>query len=45
MTHAMIWVVSEIPSGAFRLYESLGFEAIHGTITSELQVNSPALTT
>jgi ribosomal protein S18 acetylase RimI-like enzyme len=41
LTHTMIGVDAENPTGAFRLYENLGYEAIHGTTTFELQVNPP----
>jgi len=39
LTHTMIGVDAENPTGAFRLYENLGYEVIHGTTTFELQVN------
>lgn len=39
MTHSMLGVDSDNPTGAFRLYERLGYRVLHGTITSELQVN------
>ncbi|HSJ84430.1 MAG TPA: GNAT family N-acetyltransferase [Acidimicrobiia bacterium] len=41
LTHTMIGVDAENPTGAFSLYENLGYEAIHGTTTFELQVNPP----
>jgi GNAT superfamily N-acetyltransferase len=41
LTHTMIGVDAENPTGAFRLYENLGYEAIHGTTTFELQVTPP----
>jgi hypothetical protein len=37
----MIGVDAENPTGAFGLYENLGYEAIHGTTTFELQVTPP----
>jgi ribosomal protein S18 acetylase RimI-like enzyme len=41
LTHTMIGVDDENPTGAFRLYQNLGYEAIHGTTTFELQVTPP----
>ena len=41
LTHTMIGVDAANPTGAFSLYENLGYEAIHGTTTFELQVNPP----
>ncbi len=41
LTHSMIAVDAENPSGAYRLYEKLGYEVLHGTITSQIQVNHP----
>jgi len=41
LTHSMIGVDAENPTGAFGLYENLGYEAIHGTTTFELQVTPP----
>ncbi len=41
LSHAMLRVDSENPTGAFGLYENLGFEVLQGTITSEIQVNRP----
>jgi hypothetical protein len=38
----MIGVDAENPTGAFRLYESLGYEAVYGTTTFELEVESSA---
>jgi len=38
LTHSMIGVDAENPTGAFRLYEKMGYEVLHGTITSELTV-------
>jgi predicted GNAT family acetyltransferase len=38
MTHSMIGVDAENPTGALGLYESMGYEVLHGTITSELEV-------
>jgi ribosomal protein S18 acetylase RimI-like enzyme len=35
-THAMIGVDSESPTGAHRLYKSLGFALHHSTVTSEI---------
>jgi GNAT superfamily N-acetyltransferase len=42
LTHTMIGVDAENPTGAFRLYESLGYEAKYGTTTFELEVQSSA---
>jgi GNAT superfamily N-acetyltransferase len=39
MTHSMIGVDAENPTGAFRLYENVGYEVLHGTIVSELEVH------
>lgn len=41
LTHTMIGVDAENPTGAFRLYENLGYQAIQGTTTFELQVTPP----
>lgn len=41
LTHSMIAVDADNPSGAFHLYEKLGYEVLHGTITSQIQVNHP----
>jgi mycothiol synthase len=41
LSHSMIAVDAENPSGAFRLYEKLGYEVLHGSITSQIQVNHP----
>ncbi len=38
MTHSMIGADAENPTGAFRLYENMGYEVLQGTITSELEV-------
>lgn len=38
MTHSMIAVDAANPTGAFHLYESMGYEVLHGTITSESEV-------
>jgi mycothiol synthase len=37
-THAMIGVDSENPSGAYGLYQSLGFEPLHRSVTHQLEV-------
>ncbi|HSK06124.1 MAG TPA: GNAT family N-acetyltransferase [Acidimicrobiia bacterium] len=42
LTHTMIGVDAANPSGALGLYESLGYEAIHGTTTFEMQVRPPS---
>jgi len=42
LTHSMLGVDGENPTGAFRLYEKMGYEVLHGTITSELEV-SPSI--
>lgn len=39
MTHSMLGVDSENPTGAFGLYESLGYEALHGSVISQLEVS------
>lgn len=39
LTHAMLGVDIENPTGALRLYEGLGFEESHCGITSQIQVN------
>jgi ribosomal protein S18 acetylase RimI-like enzyme len=41
MTHSMLGVDSENPTGAFGLYEKLGYEVLHGTIISQLEVDHP----
>jgi len=38
MTHSMIGVDTENPTGAFGLYEGLGYEVLHGTVISQLEV-------
>lgn len=38
LTHAMLDVDADNPSGASRLYRSLGFEVVHSVITYELEV-------
>jgi len=38
MTHTMLGVDSENPTGAFGLYEGLGYEVLHGTVISQLEV-------
>jgi len=42
MTHAAIGVDAENPTGAFGLYESLGFEVAQGTITFEIELPRPS---
>ncbi|HVR78443.1 MAG TPA: GNAT family N-acetyltransferase [Acidimicrobiia bacterium] len=42
MTHSSIGVDADNPTGAFGLYQSLGFEVLHGTIISELEVATGA---
>jgi ribosomal protein S18 acetylase RimI-like enzyme len=42
LTHTMIGVDAENPTGAFRLYESVGYEAMYGTTTFEIEVGSAA---
>jgi len=39
MTHTMLGVDSENPTGAFGLYEGLGYEVLHGTVISQLEVS------
>jgi ribosomal protein S18 acetylase RimI-like enzyme len=39
LTHALLDVDSDNPTGAARLYRSLGFDPLHSTITSELAVD------
>jgi ribosomal protein S18 acetylase RimI-like enzyme len=43
MTHSMLAVDSENPTGALRLYQKMGYEVIRGSITSELDVSHPTL--
>jgi mycothiol synthase len=38
MTHSMLGVDSENPTGAFGLYEGLGYEVLHGSVISQLEV-------
>ncbi len=40
-SHAMIGVDSDNPTGASRLYQNLGFEVNHRTITREIEVTPP----
>jgi mycothiol synthase len=42
MTHSMLGVDSENPTGAFGLYEKLGYEVLHGMVISELEVSHPS---
>jgi len=42
MTHSMIGVDSENPTGAFGLYEGLGYEVLHGTVINQLEVSHPS---
>ena len=42
LTHTMIGVDAANPTGAFGLYENLGYQAIQGTTTFELQVRPPS---
>ncbi len=37
-THSMLGVDSENPTGAFGLYEGLGYEVLYGTVISQLEV-------
>jgi ribosomal protein S18 acetylase RimI-like enzyme len=37
-THSMLGVDSENPTGAFGLYERLGYEVLHGTVITQLEV-------
>jgi mycothiol synthase len=38
LTHSMLGVDSENQTGAFGLYEGLGYEVLHGTVISQLEV-------
>jgi ribosomal protein S18 acetylase RimI-like enzyme len=38
LTHSMLGVDSENPTGAFGLYERLGYEVLHGTVITQLEV-------
>lgn len=42
LTHAMIGVDGDNPTGASRLYRSLGFEVRHVAVTYQLEVDPPA---
>lgn len=39
MTHSMLGVDSENPTGAFGVYERLGYQPLHGSIISQLEVS------
>jgi mycothiol synthase len=39
LTHSMLGVDTENPTGAFGLYEGLGYEVLHGTVISQLEVS------
>ena len=38
LTHSMLGVDTENPTGAFGLYEGLGYDELHGTVISQLDV-------
>ena len=38
LTHSMLGVDSENPTGAFGLYQRLGYEVLHGTVITQLEV-------
>ena len=38
LTHSMLGVDTENPTGAFGLYEGLGYEVLHGTVITQLEV-------
>ena len=38
LTHSMLGVDSENPTGAYGLYEGLGYEVLHGTVITQLEV-------
>jgi mycothiol synthase len=38
LTHTMLGVDSENPTGAFGLYEGLGYAVLHGTVIAQLEV-------
>lgn len=40
MTHALIEVDADSPTGASRLYRSLGFELLHRSVTAQIDVSS-----
>ena len=42
MTHSMLGVDSENPTGAVGLYEALGYEVLHGSVISQLEVSHPS---
>lgn len=42
MTHSMLGVDSENPTGAFGLYEGLGYEVLHGTVIWQFEVSHTA---
>ena len=39
MTHSMLGVDSENPTGAFGLYEGLGYEVLYGTVITQMEVD------
>jgi mycothiol synthase len=39
LTHSMLGVDTENATGAFGLYEGLGYEVLHGTVISQLEVD------
>jgi len=39
LTHTMLGVDSENPTGAFGLYEGLGYQVLHGSVISQLEVS------
>ena len=38
MTHSMLGVDADNPTGAFGVYERLGYEPLHGSIISQRRV-------
>lgn len=38
LTHSMLGVDTENPTGAFGLYEGLGYEVLHGTVITQFEV-------
>ena len=41
LTHSMLGVDTENTTGAFGLYEGLGYEVLHGTVITQLEVAHP----
>ena len=41
-SHALLDVDTDSPTGAARLYRTLGFEPLHRSVTYEIEVTSPS---